>query len=292
MQILQSRDSLSDGAAGPYIFFWLLLFYLPTLHDLVVRYWLHEEQAYSVIVAVAIVALFWSARKHFVAAPAHPHRVTGYVSLGCGLLAFVIGRALGVMALEVGSAIPALIGVLLITHGIAALRVYWLPIIYLCFLVPIPEMLVESVTGPLKISVSHLAENLLYALDYPVARMGVTLSIGKYQLLVADACSGMRSIFSLFALGLIYLHVVHRPSWLHNLILLLAIVPLALLANFARVVTLMLLVYYYGEAVAQGFMHGFSGLILFAVAVLAFIGIDYALLFFLTKRCRKPIHAA
>jgi len=273
------KFSMSTGiTSNRMVLLLLALFYVPTLYDLSVRYWLNAEQSYNAIVAVAVAILFWTLRDRFAAAPIAPQRGWGLACLVTGLLSFVIGRALGAMALEVGSVIPVLAGVILITRGAAALRAYWLPILYLAFLVPVPTMIIDAVTGPLKVLVSKMAESALYALDFPVARMGVTLNIGKYQLLVADACSGLRSVFSLFALGLIYVHLLRRPGWIHNAILLGAIVPLALLTNFIRVMILMLVVYYQGEQVAQGFIHGFSGLILFAMSVLIFMGIDYVLL--------------
>ena len=65
-----------------------------------------------------------------------------------------------------------------------------------------------SVTGPLKAAVSAVAARLLYALGYPVARSGVMLSVGQYQLLVADACAGLNSMFTLEALGLLYMNLM------------------------------------------------------------------------------------
>jgi exosortase len=176
----------------------------------------------------------------------------------------------------------------LILRGGAWLKVLWFPIFYLIFLIPLPNMFVDAVTGPLKIMASNIAESMLYALNYPIARSGVTLTIGKYQLLVADACSGLRSIFSLFALGLIYLHLLQRRGLLHNALLILSIVPIALAANTVRVLMLVLIIYHYGEQVGLGAIHGLSGLIIFVMALGGFLGFD-SLLSRLWKRRRVAV---
>lgn len=250
----------------------LLLFYAPTIVDLARGYWLNDEQSYSPLVALAVFYLFWSLRNAI--AQSTPRFGLGIALLLPGLMFYVLGRSQGLMAFEAGSALPVITGIVLATGGTAALRTLWFPIFYLVFLIPLPNMFVDAVTGPLKIMASNLAESLLYAFDYPIARSGVTLTIGKYQLLVADACSGLRSIFSLFALGLIYLHLQQRRNLLHNTALILCILPIALLANTLRVLVLVLVIFHHGEQVGLGVVHGLSGLVTFVMALLIFMALD------------------
>jgi exosortase len=107
----------------------------------------------------------------------------------------------------------------------------------------------------------------LQAFDFPIAREGVTLYIAQYQLLVEDACSGMNSIIGLTAISLFYIYITHRASWRYSAFLMLFILPIAIIANIIRIVTLVLLTYYYGDAVAQGFLHMTAGVVLFALAL-------------------------
>jgi exosortase B len=176
-----------------------------------------------------------------------------------------------------------LAGGLLILQGRAAVRALWFPLLFLVFMVPLPGVLVDAMTGPLKQWVSILAENSLYALGYPIARSGVTLSIGPYQLLVADACSGLNSMFSLSALGLLYMYLMGRPSWLHNAIMLLSILPVAFAANIVRVLILVLITYHLGDEAGQGFLHGSAGMVLFMSALILIMGIDVLLQALLTS---------
>ncbi len=158
--------------------------------------------------------------------------------------------------------------------GGAAMRMLWFPLFYLAFMLPPPETVVALVTQPLKIAISQWAIALLYAVGYPIGGAGVTIQIGQYQLLVAAACSGLNSLISLFALSLFYVYMRHRLHWQYALLLVLAIIPVAIFANFVRVLILILLTHYQGEAVAQGFMHNFAGLAMFMVAMLTIFLID------------------
>jgi exosortase len=100
------------------------------------------------------------------------------------------------------------------------------------------------------------------------------LTLGQYQLLMADACSGLHSMITLGALGLLFLHLMGRASPLHNGLLIAAIVPVALLANVVRVLVLALATYYLGERAAQGLVHDLAGLLLFVIALAAMLAID------------------
>ena len=158
--------------------------------------------------------------------------------------------------------------------GGAAMRRLWFPILYLAFMFPLPESLVAAATGSLKIMISQAAVSLLYALGYPIGGAGVTIQVGPYQLLVAAACSGLNSILALTAISLFYVYIRHQADWRYALMLALLILPVAIFANFMRVLILILLTFHAGEAAAQGFLHNFAGLSLFAVALLTIFALD------------------
>ena len=109
---------------------------------------------------------------------------------------------------------------------------------------------------------------------YPIARNGVVLTIGQYQLLVADACSGINSMFSLSAIGLLYLHLIRYKSWLHNGLILASLLPIAFCANIMRVMLLVLVTYHFGDEAGQGFIHKFSGMVLFVAALIILLLLD------------------
>jgi exosortase len=138
---------------------------------------------------------------------------------------------------------------------------------------------VQTVTMPLKMAVSWVAQTVLHAAGYPVARTGVIIAIEQYQLLVADACAGLTSMFTLEALGLMYMQLRRfAVSRRHDIMLALLLIPIAFVANVVRVMTLVLVTYYFGDAVGQGFAHGFAGVVLFAAAAVLLMVTDSVLL--------------
>jgi exosortase B len=259
---------------------WLLLIagwaamYGPSYWNLSQTLWRTDEQFHGVIVLVVTAWLILSRREQAVARPPVPHSALGGVIFAFGLLFYILGRSQDILVFEVASQIPVLAGALLILHGGSAIRVLWFPLLYIIFMVPLPGVLVDAMTSPLKQWVSILAENILYTFGYPIARSGVTLSIGSYQLLVADACSGLHSMFSLSALGLLYMYLVARKSWMHNLFMAASILPIAFAANIVRVLILVLITYHLGDETGQGFLHGMAGMVLIVTALLFFFLLD------------------
>ena len=136
------------------------------------------------------------------------------------------------------------------------------------------RLFVDAVTLPMKMAVSYVAESILFAAGYPIARTGVILQIGQYKLLVADACAGLHTLFTLEALGLLYLNLVQRDSLFRNVALAILVVPISFAANVIRVMVLTLITYHFGDGAGQGFLHGFAGMVLFLSALLLIIGVD------------------
>jgi exosortase len=107
--------------------------------------------------------------------------------------------------------------------------------------------------------------------SYPISRSGVVLNIGQYELQVADACSGLHSMYSLSALGTLFMYIMARKSVLHNVIMLASILPIAFVANIVRVMVLVLITYHFGGAAGQGFLHGAAGMVLMLVSLIFFL---------------------
>lgn len=260
----------------------LLAILLPTLWHLANTTWNSEENSHGPIILLVVSWLFWQQRRAMVESIEQPSPFVGALVLCIGIIAFVIGRSQAIDTLEVAALLPLLAGTFLLMRGWGLLKALWFPLLFLLFLIPLPGLLVEIVTGTLKQHVSSVAENLLYAAGYPIARSGVMLSIGQYKLLVADACSGLNSMFSLSALGLLYLYLMRYRSRLHIGLMLMAILPIAFVANVLRVMSLVLITYYFGDAAGQGYAHFAAGMLLFLAALTMLMAFDgvLRLLFF------------
>ena len=239
--------------------------------------WQTEEQGHGAIILAVMLWLFWTLRHEIDAAPVKPVPMLGWPLFVVGLLAYFVGRVFDISILEFGSQPLIVAAALLLLRGTAAIRVAWFPLIYFIFMIPLPGVLVDAITGSLKGLIANIVESLLYTAGYPIARSGVILSIGPYQLQVADACSGLHSMFSLSALGTLFMYMMGRKSKLHLGIMLASILPIAFVANIIRVITLVLVTFYLGDEAGQGFLHGAAGMVLMLVALVFFFFLDMVL---------------
>lgn len=253
----------------------LAALYVPTYVSLNGGAWNQEANAHGPIVLMVLLWMVWRTRAAFRETPGDDTMpVTGTALALFGLLLYVVGRSQSIILFEVGSHIPLLAGLLLALQGRGVALKFWFPLLFLGFMVPLPGFVIDGITGSLKEQVSAITENLLYAVGYPVARTGVVLTVGQYQLLVADACSGLNSMISLSAMGLLYTYLLGGSNWRRTAILLLSVLPIAFLANVVRVVTLVLVTYHLGDAAGQGFIHESAGIFLFVAALLLLFAFD------------------
>lgn len=250
------------------------LLYLPTYVDLSTTIWESDEQGHGPIILAICAWLLWQLRHRIAALPSCPAIGAGSTLLVFGLLFYVLGRTQAVLLFEVGSQIAIIAALLLLFKGPAAVKAAWFPLFFLIFMIPLPGALVAALTTPLKSAVSYVAEQVLYLFGYPIARSGVVLQIGPYQLLVADACAGLHSMFTLEALGLLYLNLMGYTSAARNVALAILVIPIAFIANVVRVIILVLVTYYYGDAAGQGFVHGFAGMVLFLAGLMLMLAVD------------------
>jgi exosortase B len=246
--------------------------------------WQTDDQAHGALILAVMVWLFWGLREQIAAVETRPAKALGWSLFGFGLLTYLVGQVFGISILEFGSQPIVVAGVLLLLRGPAAVRVAWFALFYFIFMIPLPDIIVDAVTGPLKRWISLIVVDLLYAVGYPIARNGVILEIGQYQMLVADACSGLHSMYSLSALGTLFMYIMNRTSRLHNAIMLASILPIAFVANIVRVIVLVLITYHFGDEAGQGFLHGAAGMVLMLVALLAFFSLDTLLARLLIRR--------
>ena len=253
----------------------LAVLYVPSLYDLFRGVWSDDEQAHGpVVLAISCWLVYrkWPEMTKVSTNQAAPK--SGWTLLLLGLLSYVIGRSQAIIQMEMGAVLPMIMGLILLTHGVAALKKMWFPLFFMLFMIPLPGILVQTVTVPLKTAVSIVAEQILYWFDYPISRTGVILQVGQYQMLVADACAGLHTLFTLEALGLLYMNLMGHASFKRNMLLAALIVPISFIANVIRVLILILITYYFGDAAGQGFLHGFGGMTLFLSALLLIIGLD------------------
>jgi len=250
--------------------------------------WQTDDHAHGALILLVLIWLFWGMREAMFAAPTRPSRGLGWTLFAIGLLLYVIGQVVGIAIFMFGSQPFIVAAILLLLRGPDAIRIAWFAIFYFIFMIPLPGIFVDTVTGPLKQWISVIVVELLYRVGYPISRTGVVIQIGQYQLLVADACSGLHSMYSLSALGTLFMYIMGRKRLLHNAIMLASILPIAFVANIVRVIILVLITYHFGDAAGQGFLHGTAGIVLMLVALVLFFALDSLLERILRPRDPPP----
>jgi len=262
----------------------LAALYLPSYWDAAHGLWQTDEFGHAPLILIIAGWLFWQVRHPVASAPVAPRQGSGWLLLALGLALYALGRTAGVSSVEFASQLFIAAALLLLLKGTQALRLAWFPVFYLVFMVPLPGTLIDAMTEPLKHWISIIVVDVLHLFGYPIGRTGVMITVGQYELLVADACSGLNSMFSLAALGALFIHIMGRKSRLHTALLVLSIVPIAFAANIVRVISLVLITYHFGDAAGQGFLHGAAGIVLMLVALAAFFVLDWVLARWLTDR--------
>ena len=264
---------------------WLMMFgmavmFMPTLYGLFAEngLWLDDEHSHGpIILSISFWLIWkrWQGVDDF--SDLRPSLGLAWLCFFIAAVLYLPGRALSIVYFETGAFVWALGGVILMTGGKKLLNALKFPLFFMLFMIPLPNTLVGPITGAMKLAVSAATVTILGWADYPVARNGVIISLGQYQLLVADACSGMRTLFMLEALGILYLNLVHFTSKVRNIVLPILIIPISFTANVVRVIVLSLITYYWGSAAGQGFLHGFAGMVLFIAGLLMMLGTDHLL---------------
>ena len=272
--VLPRRISQADVAPWLVAMVGFGAMYVPSYWAAAHGLWQTDEFGHAPIILVTALWLFWRVREKLQAVRYEPLASLGWTLLTLGLLLYGVGRGFNMWSAEFMSQPLVIAALILLLKGPAALRVAWFAVLYLMFMVPLPAPLVDAVTGPLKQWISVIVVDALYAVGYPISRTGVSVTVGQYQLLVADACSGLNSMFSLAALGTLFMYIMARRNWLHNGIVLAAVLPIAFCANIVRVIALVLVTYHFGDEAGQGFLHGAAGLALFLVALALFVALD------------------
>lgn len=255
-------------AIGAFVSSWLAL-YLPAYVEFLSGPWRRDENAHAPFIMAIAIGVAWSTLTSpgFRCAARRGAYLGGILLATTGLAVFVAGRLSEATLLTSASQGILAAGAALALFGIAGLRRLWFPIALTFYLVIWPPWALDAFTAPLKRFVTETVSEALFAAGLPVAHAGAVISAGPYQLLVADACAGLNSLIALTAVGVVYLYAVRRRTILANAAVLLALAPIAVGANIARVAMLVLITYYFGYDAGQSFLHETAGLVMFAIAL-------------------------
>jgi exosortase len=261
----------------------LILCYAPVLARLVKLWNEDEDMGHGFFVIPVAAYIAWQKRDELFAAPL---RVNwwGLALIGYAAVQLSIATLGAELFLARTAFVLSIAGCILFVGGTQALRVLAFPVLLLFFMVPIPAIIYNRITLPLQFFASSVAETILTIIGTPVLREGNVLQLPSQTLSVVEACSGIRSLLSLSFLALVYGWFFDSRPWI-RWVLLIATVPIAILANAARV-TITGIMSEINPELAHGFFHTASGWVIFMVA-LVFLVVFHQLVNLITRLVQR-----
>ncbi len=263
-----------------------LLLYRHVLAKLALDWWTDDNYSHGFFIIPVAAYLAWERRTRFCAAACRPTFVGLIVIVGSILV--LVGGVLGSeLFLTRISLLGTTGGIVLFLFGWPRLRVLAFPMAFLFLMIPLPAILFNQIAFPLQLLASRFGEATLGAVDIPVLREGNVLILANTTLEVAEACSGIRSLISLLTLGIVFGYFADSRVWVRTLIAL-SSVPVAIVANGARVAGTGIAASYIGPAAAEGFFHEFSGWIVFVASFVMMFLVHRAVLLVAPRPRAEP----
>jgi exosortase len=254
--------------------------YASILETLVVQWWSDPDYGHGFFVPLFSAYVLWRRRARILASEVRPGNFGLLVMIGSICLLF-LGSLGAELFISRFSLLVLCAGLTLFLAGWKVLRVVSFPLAFLIFMIPIPAIVYSEITFPLQLLASRLASSWLELVHVPVLRDGNVLVMSNYSLEVVEACSGIRSLVSLVALATAYGYLAERRPWVRYALALL-MVPSAIVTNAIRIVIAGVSAHKFGPSAAAGFLHEFSGWLVFVTA-LVFLLLAHSVLRLLGK---------
>jgi exosortase len=244
----------------------LVLVYWSVIASLISAWSTDDNYSHGFFIVPLALYFAWE-RRNVVAATPHRPSLFGLVVVAGSLFLLVAGMLGAELFLTRISLLGTIAGAVLFLFGWPMLRVLMFPLAFMLLMIPLPAIIFNKIAFPLQLLASHVGEAAISSLDIPILREGNVLILANARLEVAEACSGIRSLVSLFTLGIVFGYFVDQRWWVRTVIALSAI-PVAILANGLRVASAGVAAHNFGMAGVQGLFHEFSGWVVFVLAFL------------------------
>lgn len=254
---------------------WLIA-YAPVYPELLDT-WLHNpNNSHGLLVPLIALLMIYKKKDKLLDTPLTSNKIGGLI-LAASMAIYVVSYLGAIAVVTRLMMITSLIGLILYVLGDKVFRLIRFPLLFSFFMVPVPDSVYSLIAFPLQLFATKVSTGVIQAMGIPAYREGNMVYFLHAQLEVAEACSGLRSMMAFLTLSVLFAHVMTNRSRLRKAILVLSMIPLSIGVNIVRVTGTGILAHIYGEKVAMGFLHEFSGLFVFALGFLLLAG-EYFLL--------------
>lgn len=241
------------------------LIYFDIISQMVHVWSVNDDYSHGFLVPLVSGYFFWMAKDEILGTESKPAN-WGLLIVLLGVFQLLLGSLASEYFTQRTSMIVVTAGAVIYAVGWQAFKAMRLPIMYLLLMVPIPAIVYDTLTIPLKLLVAKVSVKGLIMLSYPVMREGNIIILPNVTLEVADACSGLRSLMSLVALSVAFAFLFQKVAW-KRWVLIFSALPVAVFTNIMRVFVTGVLAKHYGRIAAEGFFHEFAGFMVFFVAM-------------------------
>ncbi|UCC95897.1 MAG: exosortase/archaeosortase family protein [Candidatus Omnitrophota bacterium] len=247
-----------------------IVLFWPTYAPLFERFTAHSSYySHGLLVPFISLYLVWRKRAKLTSLNPQPSSL-GLYMLFAGICMHLFSTVLMINFGSYISIMMVIVGLTLYLGGKHFLRELLFPIGFLLFMMPLPEIMIIGIAFKMKIFVAHIATIFASAVGLGAVREGSTIYLPQGFLIIGDPCSGLRSLISFFALGILFTQFT-KAHFIKKSLLVLFTIPIALLSNLIRIIILLFATHIYGKSAASGFFHDFSGVMVFVIGFIGFI---------------------
>jgi exosortase len=241
--------------------------------------WLGDENySHGPLLLPVIAYLVWARRARLSAEPLRPSN-SGLVIVAASLAVLVVGTAGVEFFLMRASAIGVIAGIVVFLAGWRSLRLVLFPLSLTALIIPPPPVVFYQIAFPLQLLATKFGVMALQLFQIPVLSEGNVITLTYTTLEVTDACSGIRSLISLFALALLYGYFT-QSGQISRMVVALSSIPIAILANGLRIAGTGIAAHIVGPSAATGFFHAFSGWVVFVTSFVMLMAVSNVLIRF------------
>ena len=252
-----------------------LVLYAQVFVDLVRNWSRDANYSHGFLILPITAYLIWTRRKRLAATERRPSMV-GLLLIVCSLIVLLVGTVGVEFFMMRTSAVGVAVGMVLFLAGWRWLRVLAFPLGFTLLMIPLPAIVFYQIAFPLQLLATRFGVTILELAQIPVLREGNIIVLANTTLEVVEACSGIRSLISLFTLAILYGYFTD-PRLGRRILIACASVPIAIVANGFRVAGTGIAAHYAGPAMASGFFHTFSGWMVFLASFALLMGLTSVL---------------
>jgi exosortase len=266
----QAIRSISENKVVPYLKFGLIavlviLLYYPEIRFMVNEWWTKHEYSHGFLIPLMSGYLIWRKRDLLSRLPVTAN-IGGFIILLTGIALLATGHVSHEPFIRRFSLLITIFGLVYFLQGKRILTILLFPLGYLLFMIPPPYILFKSIAVSLRFVSAKATYLIIKSFGIPIIQEGAVLQLPNINLTIADFCTGILSLISIFAIAVFYAYLTQKKL-LKKILLIMIAVPIAIAGNIFRLVITVCLAYFYGESALRSVIHQFHGTVNFIITL-------------------------